>query len=291
MLCKSPFMIGPLPCACQRCMPCRINKKRIWTFRLELEAKKHLSSCVVTLTYNRVYLPEGGSLVPFHAQAFLKRLRTLLAPKKIRYFLVGEYGEDSFRPHYHVLLFGLGAHVAGGLDGRSGLVKQAWKYGYVYVDECSSEAISYVAGYVTKKLTQNERDLKQLTPEFTRMSLRPGIGAGAVEDIARVLRTDVGLASIALNGDVPHALRHGTKLVSIGRYLRGKLRKSVMGSSEQTADRKKAYWQEMWALRKKAEDDPSRKAKKFSQYLVDMNAQKMRNLEARTKIFVGKHTF
>lgn len=284
MLCKSPFMIGPLPCPCQRCMPCRVNKKRLWTFRLELEAKKHTDSCVATLTYNDLNLPEGGQLVKTHAQKWIRSLRKIYAPQKIRYFLVGEYGENSFRPHYHVVLFGISAVLAGGLDGRSGLVKKTWKYGNVLVDGCSPESISYIAGYVTKKLTKDERQLKNLPPEFTRMSLRPGIGAGAVKDIARVLRSDAGLGFLKETGDVPHALRYGSKTVSIGRYLRGKIRDVLWGSSVAPIQKTKQYWQEMWALRKKAENDPARTSPSFKNYLVDMNAQKVLNLEARLKI-------
>lgn len=284
MLCKSPFMIGPLPCPCQRCMPCRVNKKRLWTFRLELEGKKHKESCVATLTYNDLNLPEGGKLVPLHAQKWLRSLRKIYAPKKIRYFLVGEYGENKSRPHYHCVLFGISPLVGGGLDGRSGLVKKSWKYGNVLVDGCSLESISYIAGYVTKKLTKDERELKGLPPEFTRMSLRPGIGAGAVKDIARVLRSDAGLGFVKETGDVPHALRNGSKIVPIGRYLRGKIRNVLWGSDVAPAAKTKAYWDEMWSLRKKAEADPKRTACSFKDYLVDINAQKVLNLETRLKI-------
>lgn len=290
MLCKSPFMIGPLPCPCQRCMPCRVNKKRLWTFRLELEAKKHTDSCVATLTYNDLNLPEGGKLVPYHAQKWLRSLRKVCAPKKIRYYLVGEYGENSFRPHYHVVLFGIGPLLAGGIDGRSGLVKKTWKYGNVLVDGCSPESISYISGYVTKKLTKDERETKNLPAEFTRMSLRPGIGAGAVKDIARVLRSDAGLGFVKESGDVPHSLRYGPKTVSIGRYLRGKIRNELWGTTVAPEAKTKAYWKEMWELRKKAEADPRRKASSFKDYLVDMNSQKVLNLETRLKIQPSRRT-
>lgn len=86
-------------------MPCRLNRRRLWTHRLLLEQLKHGDSCFLTLTYDEKHLPEGGSLVPKHAQDFLKRLRSK-TNLKLRYYLVGEYGEDTERPHYHVALFG-----------------------------------------------------------------------------------------------------------------------------------------------------------------------------------------
>jgi len=58
-------------------------------------------------------------------------------------------------------------------------------------------------------------------PEFARMSLRPGIGFNAVPEIASaVLTYDLDKKE----GDVPAALRHGTRILPLGRYLRGHLR-------------------------------------------------------------------
>lgn len=297
MLCKSPYMIGPLPCACQRCMPCRVNRKRQWVLRMTLEAKKHVSSSVATLTYESV--PEGGSLVKKHAQNWLKRLRKVLAPQKIRYFLVGEYGERNQRPHYHVVLFGLDWLRGGGMDGRSGVVNDTWRAGgheddgyirgNVYVDNLKPEAISYVAGYVTKKLTKERLIEKSLVPEFTRMSLRPAIGLGAVTDIAKSIQR-VGVGRVLQDGDVPAALKIGGKLLPIGRYLRGKIRKALDfgiadGSLNKAPEQKtQAYWAEMWAMRKTAADDKKRTAVTFAEYLVDKNKQKVLNLETRMKI-------
>lgn len=287
-------MIGTLPVKCSRCMPCRIAKKRLWMFRLELEQRKHLQSCVATLTYSDKNLPEGGTLVPQHVQKWIRSTRKMVAPEKIRYFVVGEYGKKKQRPHYHAILYNLSADVGGGpvtpVGRIAGVVKKAWKYGNSLVDDCSSEAMAYVAGYVTKKLHSEDIRGKNLVPEFTRMSLRPGIGAGAVKDIARAMDSDAGLQFLTDCGDVPHALRNGSKIVPLGRYLRGLLRKELRISVDGTSPKEvvQTYWKKMWAMRKEAENDPARKAQSFKQYLVDINAQKIFNLETRTKIFAGK---
>lgn len=295
MLCKSPYMIGPLPCACGRCMPCRVNKKRNWTFRLELEALGHLDSCVATLTYNEWNLPEGGTLVREHAQKWIRALRKVYAPKKIRYYLVGEYGSKKKRPHYHVIVFGMGADCAGGpvtpVGRIGGLVQKTWRYGNVLVDDLNSEGIAYVAGYVTKKLTEDVRKADGLVPEFTRMSLRPGIGGRAVSKLARGMASDVGLRYIAESGDVPHALLRCGKIVPIGRYLRGLLRAQLaIGSPDENGklrrppvEKSKQYWAEMWALRKEAESNP-KGAASFKEWLVNRDRQKICNLEARLGI-------
>ena len=94
-----------IPFGCGQCIPCRINRKRLWTHRLMLESFSHSDATFVTLTYD----PEkysGESLRPEDVTKFLKRLRRKLEPKKLRYYLVGEYGDKTGRPHYHIALFG-----------------------------------------------------------------------------------------------------------------------------------------------------------------------------------------
>lgn len=55
------------------------------------------------------------------------------------------------------------------------------------------------------------------------MSLRPGIGANAMHDVASVLMQ----YSLEEKGDVPAALRFGSRLMPLGRYLRNHLRMLV----------------------------------------------------------------
>lgn len=58
-------------------------------------------------------------------------------------------------------------------------------------------------------------------PEFARMSLRPGLGANYLHDLASVLME---FDLVDTQGDVPSSLRHGKRLMPLGRYLRRKLR-------------------------------------------------------------------
>lgn len=57
-------------------------------------------------------------------------------------------------------------------------------------------------------------------PEFARMSLKPGIGAWAMEDVALTIMQHPKLAK---QEDVPTSLMHGKRHMPLGRYLRRKL--------------------------------------------------------------------
>ncbi|AXF52012.1 MAG: replication initiator protein [Microviridae sp.] len=99
----------PVPCG--KCPECLKRRVQAWAFRLEKEALQHKSQYFITLTYDDRYLTETPNgyytLVKRDVQLFFKRLRKSL-PKdsKIKYYLCGEYGSNTYRPHYHAILFG-----------------------------------------------------------------------------------------------------------------------------------------------------------------------------------------
>ena len=65
----------------------------------------HQKNCFITLTYSDENLPQDGKLNYTHFQLFFKRLRKY-AGKDIGFFMCGEYGETTQRPHYHACIFG-----------------------------------------------------------------------------------------------------------------------------------------------------------------------------------------
>lgn len=238
MLCRNPFTRGNQVFGCGQCMPCRFNRRRIWAHRIMLEAALHADNTFVTLTYDDNYLPKDGSVVPEHFQTFLKRLRASIAPVRIRFYGVGEYGDKSGRPHYHAALFGYPncRYGQSRFTGQSvrcceqcNRIRDTWGMGNVLLGSLGVDSAQYIAGYVTKKLS-NANDpeaakwLNGRHPEFARMSLRPGIGCYAMDDVADVLmkfNLDVS------QGDVPSTLRHGRRALPLGRYLVGKLRERI----------------------------------------------------------------
>lgn len=236
-----------------QCMPCLINRKRMWTSRLMLEQRMHDYSAFITLTYDDLHLPSDGSVHPEHLQLFLKRLRHYVA-ERIRFYGVGEYGDRSNRPHYHLAVFGgvhpLHIHPAEAAFRRvvcDCVVCTAWGQGGVDVADLTAESAAYIVSYTTKRLTRKgDPRLEGRHPEFARMSLRPGIGALAMPVLGEALTHGPGgAASIVSEGDVPMVVRHSKKLWPLGRYLRGKLREEVGMDSAMPAAKLTALQVEM----------------------------------------------
>lgn len=271
----------------------------MWTHRLMLEALLHGDSAFVTLTYavENVRITGAGfaTLDLRDYQGWLKRLRARVAPSKLRFFLVGEYGDETFRPHYHAALFGF----KGCLYGYSGLaprqpcscvscklVADTWGLGFSSVGKLELHSAQYLAGYVVKKMTRRDDvRLQGRHPEFARMSLRPGIGAGAVPQIGKV---HVAHNVVARLGDVASGLRHGKRIMPLGRYLRGRLRSELgvaEGARSAFLDEKE---KEMLALRlalREDDENPSLKAE-----LVKRAVPKVEQMVARSKIRKGKRS-
>lgn len=308
MICKNPYVQGKLSYGCGQCLPCRLNRKRTWTHRIMLERLCHSDAAFVTLTYSSNDLPLvdspvttdlSATLVPKHAQDWLKRLRKSIAPTKIRFFLVGEYGDKTNRPHYHAALFGYPSCSRGRTLHRKdkfdccphcNLIFQTWGKGEIDVGELTTESAQYLAGYVTKKMTaKDDPRLYGRHPEFSRMSNRPGLGRDAMHDVAStILQFDLENAQ----ADVPSALRHGTRLLPLGRYLRRYLR-TLVGKDERISqeafDEVQDKVSRMYEIAVNASVD-SKNAITIKEAMVRQNKGKIQNIEARSRIFKKKGT-
>ncbi|QCQ84938.1 replication initiator protein [Blackfly microvirus SF02] len=300
MLCANPVISAGIAFGCGQCMCCRINKRRIWAHRLMLERMCHEHACFVTLTYGNEFLPPAGpsgavSLVPSHLMGFMKRLRSRVAPLRLRFFGVGEYGQDvvsvdgvSFgRPHFHIALYGLPRcrwDVTRNYDGFCcdvcELVKATWAKGRIQVGSLEPASASYIAGYVTKKMTDtSDARLYGRRPEFSRMSNRPGIGARGVE----LVHNSIVVYGLQHRPDVPSGLRHGAAVLPLGRYLQGKLRESIgrpKTAPQSVIDELSAKMLGMRLDARSSEENPSVKIR-----LLGENEGKREALVSRTRIF------
>ena len=200
---------------CGQCIGCRIRQREDWTTRIELEARDYPKEEVwfITLTYDDDHVPgmivktgeimrkvqytwKPGEKRPSSVQIllyediqkFLKRLRKAYRGK-LRYFVAGEYGEQTARPHYHMILYGWKPTDLKNLykiqhNGyyTSEWLKNLWGMGQIQIAQAVPETYRYVAGYVTKKMYEIDGkkanayyELGQTKP-FACMSLRPGLG-------------------------------------------------------------------------------------------------------------------
>lgn len=200
---------------CGQCIGCRIRQREDWTTRIELEARDYPKEEVwfITLTYDDDHVPgmivktgeimrkvqyawKPGEKRPSSVQIllyediqkFLKRLRKAYRGK-LRYFVAGEYGEQTARPHYHMILYGwrptdlknlYKIHHNGYYTSK--WLEDLWGMGQVQIAQAVPETYRYVAGYVTKKMYEidgkkaNEYYELGQTKPFACMSLKPGLG-------------------------------------------------------------------------------------------------------------------
>lgn len=167
---------------CGSCLYCMSTYSTNWATRLMLESQYHKEVCFITLTYNDENLPKHNSLAKRDTQLFLKRLRKSISPKKIRYFLTGEYGGRRGRAHYHMVLFG---HIPNDLTYlkhtnkkeiiyTSPTLEKLWGNGFVSIGlNITLDALKYVAKYLAK--LSNYDPITQ-APPFSTQSNRKGIG-------------------------------------------------------------------------------------------------------------------
>lgn len=177
-----------LPCG--QCMGCRVKYSMQWALRSIHEAAQYNENCFITLTYNDENLPSDGSLNKKHFVDFMKRLRKKFQPKKIRYLMCGEYGDQLGRPHFHALLFNHDfadkeelQFKAKSILYTSKTLEDIWGFGHVTIGALTYESAAYTARYATKKITGDgaSEHYDGRTPEYSTVSRRPGLGTAYFE--------------------------------------------------------------------------------------------------------------
>ena len=101
----------------------------------------------------------------------MKRVRKHYPSEYVKYFFVGEYGEENHRPHYHALLYGVS-------PAELELLKSCWtdpktkeSKGFVSAYELNVQTAQYVCKYTTKGATTwTDPRIRCRHPEFMRCS-------------------------------------------------------------------------------------------------------------------------
>lgn len=191
---------------CGQCWGCRLERSRQWAMRCMHEAQMHESSCFITLTFNEEHIDKNNSLQKHIFVKFMKRLRQALRrsgqAERVRFYHCGEYGETLGRPHHHAIIYGfdfpdkvfLRLNENGDRLYTSEFLAKYWSdpdteesYGLHVIGSVTFESCAYVARYIMKKVNgdkakdhyivfDEQGNANEITPEYTTMSRRPGIG-------------------------------------------------------------------------------------------------------------------
>jgi len=270
----------PVPCG--RCMPCRVNRSQEWALRIESEMDSAKNAHFLTLTYDEENAPRNDLghtiLHKSDAQKFLKRLRyhadqfykvqmeslgfnqTIKIPR-IRYFFIGEYGEETFRAHYHAITFNVPTETIK-------YIERIWGQGFVKIGTVTPQSIRYVTKYITKVDTR-DLELRDLTKPFTLVS--QGMGANYVNEETRAYHS---------RRDSLYTINKKYKQ-RIGKYLENKIHETEEQKKEVRA-RKKHNALKAEIAQRKEETELREKG-------VDLYHHYKEKQESETRVFHKNH--
>lgn len=170
---------------CGSCPLCLHTKRLQWVYRMEEESKLSDISVMLTFTYDNEHLVFGELFPSLDSSSFVKaiaKIKRVFLKKGIyfRYYGNGEYGDESLRPHYHLMSFFKinnyhEANYPQLLDTISEVCNQSWNKGHVQLDQCNFATMYYLAKYVTKSSSNVPEGSEQ--PRLY-CSKHPYIGSG-----------------------------------------------------------------------------------------------------------------
>lgn len=175
MACMSPVSRrtakGMVVHPCGRCPACLKRKRNDWITRFCEEMKKHDFCQFITLTYDDDHLPlslcDAPTLDKRHLQAFFKALRKEV---DIKYYAIGEYGPNTFRPHYHALIWSDIDH-----HDMYDFAAEIWHHGNIKISPVVAAQLGYVANYhIVANSLKDWLQAEARAPEFTLSSKHLG---------------------------------------------------------------------------------------------------------------------
>lgn len=159
-----------VPVPCGKCPNCLKRRLASWSFRLEMESLRWTVQHFITLTYDNDHVPITDntflSLKKKDVQDFFKRLRKRSG--KLRYYVCGEYGTNTKRPHYHAIIFGNATLM------ETDIIR-SWPHGDVYFGKVEAGSIRYTVQYLDKGAWTPAHSRDDREPEYSSMS--QGIGS------------------------------------------------------------------------------------------------------------------
>jgi len=232
MRCYSGIKVKDRIVPCRQCYPCRINIGRQWTSRILLEQKYNPTySLFVTLTYDNDHLPreidvDGAPVESLKKKQFLQWINNSARKFPYRYLAVGEYGDDSGRPHYHMAAFP--KYCVDPYRARE-VFDDLWPYGRTQVAEINDARAKYLAGYSVKKLTSADdwRLKGNQQPEFRTSSKNPPIGAACIPFLVNHYRKSKNKELYKMRGDIDRTFTIARQPFTLTKYILDKTREQL----------------------------------------------------------------
>lgn len=213
---------------CGKCAFCLTNKRSSWMFRIHHEMRtQEYPGYFLTLTYHPKFvkrIPGVGLSLRFRdVQLFLKTLRK----KKFyaKYICVGEYGADTHRPHYHMLIW---------TDCPPEKLETLWFRGQIHFGRLTMASAMYTLKYIIQPKQKAENGLEKTRAQFSK-----GLGLGYLTRSTYHYHTN------DYDNPVLFSVIDGRK-VSLPRYYRSKIFTKFQLQREQH----KTKWESIRAYRK-----------------------------------------
>lgn len=173
MECVRPILVKGNFVPCGKCPNCLANQRQEWIFRLRSEFLGCKFGLFVTMTYDDEHYPPSGTSKR-DVQLFLKRIRKALGSRSLRYYIVSEYGDHTYRGHYHGLFFFYDTEERKIVlnDSLFHTISDCWNNGFLKFGEIEEGSIVYCTKYCLKQSPTPSQYLKP----FRLVSRSPGLG-------------------------------------------------------------------------------------------------------------------
>ena len=173
--------------ACGKCAMCRRKKAFEWKVRarhelIETEGNKAIYFTMtyrpedlrITAKVKEVKKDKLGTIWREDVNKFIDRMKIKYG--KFRYMYCAEYGPVTWRPHYHMIIFGIDVNEISREE-----IEERWKLGHVDKSELyvTDYCIQYVVGYISKKLKNGAKKVnsyKGNNRQEPYMASSPGLG-------------------------------------------------------------------------------------------------------------------
>jgi hypothetical protein len=137
---------------------------------------------------------------------------------KLRYFMCGEYGGDTNRPHYHIALYNIPNEYVrtNPINGKlySNVLEEVWNKGLIDIGKLERGSAHYMTKYHMFPQDPSWHESDKRVKPYAVMSRNPGIGINFIDENIRdyFVGSSVGY----------YTFKNGDK-VPLGRYYKDKL--------------------------------------------------------------------